>query len=466
MVVLCLQDLLSLVQHSELKLQLVVILLRLLIIVGTNCFLCYIFILIWTAVSDVLALFNWWAVVCFQNILNIDILVIDSFGILNHVTWNAWVGRNLHSSLKTVNRFGLTTLVFFLRCCKIVLCFWISFVLSLVIRIFPFHHWWYLIGWWLQELVNLWLSLMLNWIIPTLSSTLAYRYSSASRVATLLIRLNPRLWSIRPSTWCSELLLVSFAWVFDVFTLNILQIDFFIVLLTFIQHHVILVVLLLSVSVVTLSSLMPITSTFGGFSRLVLVRLPSRVSLLGLFWNFLFFFVLLHLSLVHFNVVLFIFSWNVRICWLLTSVMKSRFSSLASFFFILLFFLLEFLLSLICKIYFDIFLLFFLAIFSMIRLVVIGFDISLVVFDLTCNFGVIYTFEILFNSLFAVLWIQCRFHLVGLQFDCWSLLNSSLVFNLNSFLRWVIRLKFHECISVRFQMSNHVLFQQKVICSC
>ena len=251
---------------------------------------------------------------------------------------------------------------------------------------------------------------MLNRIIPTLSSTLGYWYSSTSRVGTLLIRLNSWLWSIRPSTWCSELLLVSFAWVLDVLTLNILQINFIFVLLAFVQiHHVIGVVLrFLGVSVVTLCSLVSITSTFGGFNRvLVVVRLPSRVSLLGLFWNFLFFLVLLHLVLVHFYVVLMIiFSWNVSVSWLLTSVMKSCFT--ACWFLILLFFLLKLLLCLIREIDFDIFLLLLLPLlvtFSIIRHVVVGFDITLVVLDLTCDFGVIYTFKILFDCLFAVLWI-------------------------------------------------------------
>ena len=152
---------------------------------------------------------------------------------------------------------------------------------------------------------------------------------------------------------------------------------------------------------------MSITSTFGGFNRLVVVRLPSWVSLLGLFWNFLFFLVLLHLVLVHFYVVLMIvFSWNVSISWLLTPVVKSCFTT--SWFLILLFFLLKFLLCLIREIDFDIFLLLLLPLlvtFSIIRHVVVWFYISIVVLDLTCNFGVIYTFEILFYCLFAVLWI-------------------------------------------------------------
>ena len=131
---------------------------------------------------------------------------------------------------------------------------------------------------------------------------------------------------------------------------------------------------------------------------IVIVWLPSWIS------HFFFFvvvsldvfFELLYLGLVNFNIISSIFSSNIRIMRLLTSMMKSWF-----LLFVILFFVFELLLRLIIK--FNLYIFIFLYI--IIRFFhhkVVCFDFSFIIFYFTCDLIMINAFEILFNSLFTV----------------------------------------------------------------
>ena len=173
-----------------------------------------------------LSLFYWWAVVCFQHILYIYVLFIYCFRILNHVVWNTWIRWNLQlgSKIMFIYSFRLLSAVFLLTSSKVMLILRISFISRLVIWfVFVAHHLLDLITWWLEEFIYLWLTLVLDWVVSSLSSTLTYRNRTTSRIVTLLaIRLDSWLWSIWPSTWCSYFILFTFVSVFDIFALDIL----------------------------------------------------------------------------------------------------------------------------------------------------------------------------------------------------------------------------------------------------
>jgi hypothetical protein len=91
---------------------------------------------------------------------------------------------------------------------------------------------------------------------------------------------------------------------------------------------------------------------------------------------------------------------------------------------------------------------------------------AIVVLYLTSNLHVVDALEILLYRLFTVFGVQGILNFCRLKFHLWSLLNRSLIFNIDLFLGRIIRLELHESISVWFQMSNHVLLEQEIICSC
>ena len=204
-----------------------------------------------------------------------------------------------------------------------------------------------------------------------------------------------------------------------------------------------------------------IVDPVGVFCRVVVVGLPSRISLVGLFLLVPFvriLLILLNLILVNFNIISSVLGWDVRISRLLSSMMKSCF--LLNW----LFLVFKLLLSLISKINFS-FIFYFL--FLSVRHKIISFHcFSVVIFHFPSYFRVIDAFEVLFNGLFAVFGNKSLFDFMRLKFHRWSLLNGSLILNFDLFLACFIWLKFHKSIKVRFQMSDHVFLQQKIICSC
>lgn len=184
--------------------ELIVVFLRFVLVAADGIIQISIFLGIW-AVSN-LTLFDRRTVILLQNIFDIDILLINCPRILNHVAWNTWIRRNLKLRTKVllINCFRLLAAIFFLGLCKVMFGFGISIVCCLIIRrIFVFHHAGNLFSWRLQEFVDLRLSLVLNWIISTLSTTLTYGNGSTTRVAAWLISLHSWLRSIRSSTWSS-----------------------------------------------------------------------------------------------------------------------------------------------------------------------------------------------------------------------------------------------------------------------
>jgi len=290
--------------------------------------------------------------------------------------------------------------------------FGVSIVISLIIwLLFSLHHVWDLIGWWLQEFVDLRLSLVLNRVISTLSATLTYGNSSTSRVVTLLtVSLDSWLWSIWSRTWRSTLILLSFVSMLDVFALNILEIDLFFLFLL-IDHIFVLPVDIIALSsfVSSNSILILILISFRILRRLIIVALPSRIPLFFVLLLMLFF-VLFNLILIHFYIISSILSRHIRIGWLLSSMMKS------SFLFNWLFLIFELLLSLIIEIIFLIFFWFRVLFFVTLNkgsAFWFSFLVS-IVFYFTSYFCVVDAFKILLNCLFTVFGVQSLFNVIWL----------------------------------------------------
>ena len=197
-----------------------------------------------------------------------------------------------------------------------------------------FHHWCYLVSGTLSKLVDLALTLVLNWIISSLS---------AAWVHGLLIRgissnLNTWLWPTWASTRGSYFSSIALMRMLDIFGLNILQIQNLLFLLAINYYIKTFAIRLSSLLVVAFRSLFwwwaivsvvfvlwdPIMwfsfrSTRGRWCGIILVTFPSRCSL------FLLARLLKLLYLVRINCLILTFGADVRVCALLTSVVKSRF---------------------------------------------------------------------------------------------------------------------------------------------
>ena len=183
---------------------------------------------------------------------------------------------------------------------------------------------------------------------------------------------------------------------FDVLTLNILEINLFFFLWSF-SHHI----LLATVNIVTLSSFVSSICCLIWISFrilrwcIIVIALPSRISLVFLlFFGFLF--VLFNLVLIHFYVISTILGRNVRISRLFSSVVKR------CFLFNWLFLIFELLLSLIVEINLFIFFWRFTFLFFVAWHEVICFYVSVVVLYFTGYFCVVDAFKVLLNCLFTV----------------------------------------------------------------
>lgn len=240
---------------------------------------------------------------------------------------------------------------------------------------------------------------MLYWIISPLSSTLTDWNRSTSRVVTLLpICLNSRLRSIWPTTRSSKFLPISFISMLDILTLNILKIDLLIFLLI-IKH---IVFIFLSIWIVTLSSFVSIYLSVWHLWSLIIVRFPSRISLV-FSAVFLFSFILFNLAFVKVIVYfIWIFGLNIWIGTLFSSVMESIL--------LLLLIIFKLLLCLSIKVNFNIIILFHLLLAFIHIIVLLSF--SIIVFDLTCNFSMINTFKFLFDVLFAIYAIKSILNII------------------------------------------------------
>ena len=299
---------------------------------------------------------------------------------------------------------------------------------------------------------------MLDRIISSLSSTLTNWNGPTPLVAVTSICLHSRLRS-RTSTWCSNFFLFSFVGVLYVFALNILQVHLFFLFVT-IYDDIEAVLLLV---VIGLRPFVILRLPFGVLFILfilVIILLPSRISSFS-FLNFIFvlnfFFILFNLSWIYFNIIPSILARaDIGIGWLFSPMMECRLLLLA-------FLIFELLLRLIIKV--NLYQVIVKLLFLLYK--VIHFHFPFIIFDLTCYLVVIYAFKVFLDCLFAILALESCGHIFWFQHHSGLLLCLALINEVNFVLTWVFNgLQLHECICIWLQMSDHMLLEEKIICSC
>ena len=215
-----------------------------------------------------------------------------------------------------------------------------------LVHVFAFEHWSYLLLRTLQKLVYLTLSLMLNWVIPPLNTRWIYRELPTWARSTLVGNLNPWLWSAWAWTWCSNLLNFTFDFTLEISTLNVFILN--VTLICCIKSCILSKIVVSSLIIVTLWSLLwdvliliktkllmrvsisiRIEKTVLWLLLLskwmvIIVFLPSLLSLVLLVHKLLFLLKLFYLTLVLFKVLsLVVLTWaHIWIGWVLSSLMK------------------------------------------------------------------------------------------------------------------------------------------------
>ena len=197
-----------------------------------------------------------------------------------------------------------------------------------------FHHWCNLIGWTLSKLVDLALTLVLNWIISSLGATWVH----GLLVRWVPCNLNTWLRTTWASAWGSHFSSIALLSMLDIFGLNILEVQDFLLLLAVDYNIESFAIRLISLLVVAFSSLLgwwaiisvifmlrnpimrfSVRSSRGRRCRIILVTFPSRCPF------FLLACLLELLNLVGINCLILTFGADVWVCTLLTPVVKSRF---------------------------------------------------------------------------------------------------------------------------------------------